>query len=222
MKRKVIAAALALSLALGACACAQEDTWYEFSADNTVMTVRLPAAEVEGYAWTFTVSDPAALDLITCEDTEDGAYIASFMALGNAQTDAELTLRCASEDGEAAYATRALTLSATAANELSLKASSVFEPCAAWCELSDENRVLTLRAEGTGWSFEIADPTIVELITCDDSDGAYAASFRATGEGQTEILLSDAEGLCSRKAIVSAEGGALLLLQAEEYTAFAE
>ena len=46
-----MAACLLLSLLCGAQAEALEGDWFELSAEDTVLTVRLPGDEANGYAW---------------------------------------------------------------------------------------------------------------------------------------------------------------------------
>ena len=42
-----------------------EALWYELSGENTVLTVRLPGNSKDGMDWTFEISNPEALELIT-------------------------------------------------------------------------------------------------------------------------------------------------------------
>lgn len=211
--KRIVLIALAFLLCT-CCAYAHEDAyWYELSAENTVLTVGL--TQIESGSWTFETSD--ALELITLEDGQYG-FVASFRAVEAAE-NAEILLQRTSSGGETLLC--ACTLSVN--ENLAAKAVDIRLPYAHWCEFSDENRILTLRAENAAWNFEIADPEIVDLITCDDSDGAFVASFMALKNGQTEITLHSLDGLSSRSVLVSAdESGKIQVLHTEETVSFEE
>lgn len=211
--KRIILIALAFLLCT-CCAYAHEDAyWYELSAENTVLTIGL--TQMESGSWTFETSDE--LELITLEDGET-EFVASFRAVEAAE-NAEILLQRTSSGGETLLC--ACTLSVN--ENLAAKAVDIRLPYAHWCEFSDENRILTLRAENAAWNFEIADPEIVDLITCDDSDGAFVASFMALKNGQTEISLRSLDGLSSRSVLVSAnDSGQMQVLYAEENISFAE
>lgn len=67
---------LVLALMLLACGAWAEDEsslmkdLYELNADETVLTVRMPANEAEGYRWNFEISNPDLLEMITAEDVQ--------------------------------------------------------------------------------------------------------------------------------------------------------
>ena len=72
-----MAACLLLSLLCGAQAEALEGDWFELSAEDTVLTVRLPGDEANGYAWNAEFSDEDVLELLTME-YENGQWAASY------------------------------------------------------------------------------------------------------------------------------------------------
>ena len=45
----------------------EEDAWYAFSAENTVVTVRLPSNTKTGLVWEYEISAPEIMELITGE-----------------------------------------------------------------------------------------------------------------------------------------------------------
>lgn len=209
MKRIILAALVFLLCTC--CAYADEDAyWYEFSTENTVLTIGL--TQMESGSWTFETSD--ALELITLEDGET-EFVASFRAVEAAE-NAEIRLKSSASEDESSCI---LSIN----ESLAVESICIRLPYAHWCEFSDENRILTLRAENAAWNFEIADPEIVDLITCDDSDGAFVASFMALKNGQTEITLRSLDGSSARTVAVSAnDSGQMQVLYAEENISFAE
>lgn len=211
MKRIIL---LALAFLLCNCAYADEDAyWYELSAENTVLTIGL--TQSESGSWSFDISD--ALELITLEDGET-EFVASFRAIKAAE-NAEICLKNTVFEDDMHIFTCLLSVN----ESLAVKSLCVQAPHMSWCESSDENRILTLRAPDAAWNFEIADPEIVDLITCDDSDGAFVASFMALGCGQTEIALRSSNGMSVRTVAVSSdESGKMQALYAKEMVSFEE
>ena len=70
MKKLICLLCALLLLAATPAALAEEETtaeenWYELSADDTVMTVRLPGNELSGLAWEYEISAPESMELIT-------------------------------------------------------------------------------------------------------------------------------------------------------------
>lgn len=67
---------------------------------------------------------------------------------------------------------------------------------AEWHEVQDG--ILTVRLplekEGYLWQVSVEDESILELLTQDDSDGEYAASFRALADGEASVSFSYADG----------------------------
>ncbi len=63
-----------------------------------------------------------------------------------------------------------------------------------WYEIDQEAGILTVRLpaekEGFIWNFTIDDTTLLELLTLEDDDGTFVASFRALGDGETVVSFS--------------------------------
>ena len=63
-----------------------------------------------------------------------------------------------------------------------------------WYEVDQDAGILTVRLpaekEGFIWNFTIDDTTLLELLTLEDDDGTFVASFRALGDGETVVSFS--------------------------------
>ena len=63
-----------------------------------------------------------------------------------------------------------------------------------WYELDKETGALTVRipAEKSGytWNFIIDDESVLELLTCEATEGTFVASFRALNDGESQIIFS--------------------------------
>ena len=63
-----------------------------------------------------------------------------------------------------------------------------------WYEIDQEAGILTIRLpaekEGFIWNFTIDDTTLLELLTEEDDDGTFVASFRALGDGEAVVSFS--------------------------------
>ena len=175
---------------------AEPETWYELSAEGTVVTVRLP--QEEGLAWTTEISDDTLMELITQEE-EGGLYVASFKAVDNQIGDVSLIFNLTDNTADAAHRTRVLEFTLGQEGQLNLLSALEQDPEADWCEVTDN--VLTVRlpedlSTGYRWDFEISDPEVLEMLTQESTEGedggagAYVASFRPLKEGQEELVLS--------------------------------
>ena len=223
--KKLMCLLCALLLAMMPAALAEEETtaeenWYELSAEDTVMTVRLPGNELSGLAWEYEISAPESMELIT-EETIVGedqgvggtptTFVASFRAIGSEGDHVSLIFRLTAEGEESPAMTYILETTQDGAGRLTL--NSVYEqtPFDDWCEMSEDNEALILRlpanaTTGYEWSYEILDP----VIECQNSDyipdkvegdlvgvgGTYVASFSAVKgkAGTSEIDLTYARG----------------------------
>ena len=172
------------------------DSWYEISADGTVVTVRLPLEA--GLSWTAEISDDTLMELIT-EETENDLYVASFKAVDGQIGDVSLIFNLTDDTAEAARRTRVLEMTLGEGGQLNLLSVLEQDPEADWCELTDN--VLTVQlpedlSTGYRWDFEISDPEVLEMLTQESTEGEnggagqYAASFRPLKEGQEELVLS--------------------------------
>ena len=68
----------------------------------------------------------------------------------------------------------------------------------AWHELDENTGILTVRipAEKPGytWDLTINDESVLELLTCEETEGTFVASFRALRDGETEITFAYTRG----------------------------
>ncbi len=103
--KRILTILLAAALMLCTAAFAEgnpNDSWYELSEDECVLTVRLDANATTGYEWTYSFSDDKALELLTEEYVEDehpegevgvgGYWAASFMGTFETAGNVDLTL----------------------------------------------------------------------------------------------------------------------------------
>lgn len=216
MKRIALFLLALVLLAATAVSFAEPTAWYEISAEDTVLTVRLP-----GEDWLFEISNPEALELITMETNE--GFIASFMSTANAQNTVSLILRRAENEAVAAEEIRVLEINATEANKLSVNAVLVSERAAEWVELDEEEIVLTVRLPGEDWSFEVVEPIVCELLTLEANDGAFVASFTTTMEefGHGQLVFAADDGLEYRAVdVFGCENGELSVTRVEVFEIF--
>ena len=180
--------------------------WYELSGEDTILTVRLPGNTKDGMNWNFEISNPEALELITMEvlegETEGMAgapttYVASFMSTASAENTVSLILRYASEDpSEAAFATRVLELNVSAENVITIASTLEQDQMADWVSFEDDCYMLLVKLaeqenEEFAWTLNISDTAILDLITCDTTEG-FVGSFIApmTATGNAQLILS--------------------------------
>ena len=106
------------------------DSWYEISADGTVVTVRLPLEA--GLSWTAEISDDTLMELIT-EETENDLYVASFKAVDGQIGDVSLIFNLTDDTAEAARRTRVLEMTLGEGGQLNLLSVLEQDPEADWC-----------------------------------------------------------------------------------------
>ena len=67
-----------------------------------------------------------------------------------------------------------------------------------WYELDKDTGILTVRipAEKSGytWDYTINDESVLELLTCEETEGTFVASFRSLQDGETEITFAYTKG----------------------------
>lgn len=199
-----MAACLLLSLLCGAQAEALEGDWFELSAEDTVLTVRLPGDEANGYAWNAEFSDEDVLELLTME-YENGQWAASYKATGRKTGLTELRLSY-EKDGAFPAATTVLDLSVNDAQKIEIESAKYVETYAdTWVEMSEDARVLTVRLDanattGYSWTYEIDNPAVLELVTAEyvpfeneegllGVGGEWVASFRGLTAGTAHLTL---------------------------------
>lgn len=235
MKKFIVCALALLMLVFSFAALSEEnaedakDGWYELSLNGEVLTVRLPGNTKSGLSWTFEISNPEALELLTMETVvgeEEGmagsptTFAASFIAIGNQARNTALILRCAADETEAAVYTRVLQLDISAENQIAVSSCQEISPFAQWVEMDEDGCVLTVRMPSADWSFDILDPGMVQLVTCDTSTGQFVASFIATMTeyGSTEIVLTLEDGRESRAVTLFVnESGMIFVERVDEF-----
>lgn len=208
--------ALAMYFAFGAVSGPVESDadWFEVT-ENTVLTISLPAIPSTGYEWSFDISDPEVLELITMEYVADvhsedmtgsgGTWVASFRGLKEGTATLLLT-KAASYDETSIADQRKLEINVD--DDLSLMVWDVDNGAELlWFELSEDETVITVRLpanETTGYAWGFAsEPEIMEHITeeylPDEGEdmmvgqgGTWVASFRAIPgmSGETQLILS--------------------------------
>lgn len=212
---------------------ASVNSWYEFSGEDTILTVRLPGNNKDGMDWEFEISNPEALELLTQEVIEGESegmagspttYVASFMSTASAENKVSLILRYVTDDpNEAASATRVLELNISADNVISVASVLERNQSADWIEYDMDNFILTvtLPAPENGsqdWNMSILNPEFFELITCETENG-YVGSFRSNleGAGFTELQISNGNTDFTVNLFAS-EAGDLFVEWAEVFT----
>ena len=199
-----MALCLLASLLCGAQAETFEGEWFELSAENTVLTVRLPGDETDGYTWNGELSDADVLELLTMEYT-DGQWVASYKATGEKTGLTELRLTYA-KDGAFPAATAVLDLSVNDAQAIEIESAKYVETYAdTWVEMSEDKTVLTVRLDanettGYSWTYEIDNASVLELATeeyvpyennegLEGLGGEWVASFHGLTAGTASLTL---------------------------------
>ena len=212
---------------------ASVNSWYEFSGEDTILTVRLPGNNKDGMDWEFEISNPEALELLTHEVIEGESegmagspttYVASFMSTTSAGNNVSLILRYANDEPtEAPFATRVLELNISADNVISVASVLERNQSADWIEYDMDNFILTVRLPAPengsqNWDMSILDPDFFELITCETENG-YVGSFMSnlSGAGFTELQISNGNTDYTVNLFAS-EAGDLFLEWAEVFT----
>ncbi len=154
------------------------DSWYEISADGTVVTVRLPLEA--GLSWTAEISDDTLMELIT-EETENDLYVASFKAVDGQIGDVSLIFNLTDDTAEAARRTRVLEMTLGEGGQLNLLSVLEQDPEADWCELTDN--VLTVRLP------EIFPPAIAGILKF-PTPRCWRCSPRNPPKGKTAARVS--------------------------------
>jgi len=144
--------------------------WLELSGEGRVLTVRLPWQE--GFDWGFESSDPS-LDLLTMEILGDEPgetemlWVASFLSMGGAQDEIQLTLRCG-EDGIVPKEIRTVTLTAAENGALTLVRAEIFPSAESWFAVDQAQKALYVclpsnPSTGFGWSAESSDSELLKM-----------------------------------------------------------
>ena len=218
--KKLLAAILVLILMAASAALAEEASpWYEVSAENTVLTVRLPGNSKDGLDWRYEISAPEVMELLTSETTDGESegmagspttYTASFKAVSGQTGNVSLIFVYAAEGEEQGVKTWVLETEVDESGKISLLSVYQQEESADWCMLADDGYtlVVTLPANastGYAWTADILDPNMLELTSeenaAGNSDllgapGTYTATLKGTFEqaGSTEISFAYSRG----------------------------
>jgi predicted secreted protein len=175
-----------------------EEAWYELSADESVLTVRLPIYDVQNEFWTVRIGNPTVIDLLTCEtlgdeegeiaDGQSAMWVASFTSFfEGGSTFMQFTRR--STDGKVLEA-RIIDVSTADAFVSVLRSSKD-----SFCYIGDDDSSLfvSLPANATtgySWSYSLSD---ADVLMCDEENyisdeapdgmdgvgGTYVARFSA-------------------------------------------
>lgn len=218
--KKFVTVILVLVLMLASAALAEEtNPWYEVSADDTVLTIRLPGNSKDGLSWRYEISAPEVIELLTSETTEGDSegmagspttYTASFKAVSGQSGNVSLIFVYAAEGEEQGVKTWVLETEVDESGKISLLSVYQQEESADWCALADDGYtlVVTLPANastGFTWTADILDPNMLELTgeetAAGNSDllgapGTYTATLKGTSEaaGSTEISFAYSRG----------------------------
>lgn len=210
----ILMALMMLAIPFAAHALAEEtELWYEVSNENTVLTVRLFGNEQIGLDWEFEISNPEALELITM-DTEEG-MIASFMSTANTANTVSLILRGMIDYEDAPAYTRVLELSINEKNEIEIISQLERDYFADWLHYEDSEYQLVIELPGSGWTFELVDDEVLELITAEETEEGFVASFMATMEkvDMTEIVFTSADGLTQHAVDMFVNESGLIMVE---------
>ena len=201
---------LAFTIVPGTGPAEMNPDWMEVE-EGKILTVRLPANPTTGYEWTFSISDPEVLELITSEYTPDagsenldgagGTWTASFR--GTASGLATLTLTYAASYDPTMVGDQ-VDIQVNVLDDLSLLTINVDEGALPWYESNPDKTVLVIRlpaneTTGYAWQYTI-EPEILELVTAtyeEDSSaeqllgagGTWIASFRGVPGSSGEAAL---------------------------------
>ena len=210
---------LMISLMLLLCAVpsmAQEENsavlpeWIELSADDTVLTVRIPLEDAQNHTCRFVLSDERVLSLLTCETIGDeagengqpmwvGSFMPSFDQLGH------VFLQLSVSDSEGNHLSSRM-LHLFVREDLSIEIVSFDED--SWFYLTEDSCSLNVSLKsnpttGFGWICAISDETILQCVSeeyiADPTDepvsgsgGMWNARFEAVGgaAGFVDLTLS--------------------------------
>lgn len=215
----------------------EEDAWYAFSAENTVVTVRLPSNTKTGLVWEYEISAPEIMELITGEtivgpgEGMAGApttYVASFRSIGSEGGHVSLIFRLMDSSAEAPVKTRVLEMELTPDGKLLPCSVLTQDPFADWCEVNlDDDTVtvaLPMDEEGGAWQAGVLDEGMLTPESEDVQAGMYTAIFRSANRPAEDVELSfrftNAQGIVDRTRsvyLIVREDGSLWIKRAEAF-----
>jgi predicted secreted protein len=115
-----------------------EPAWYALDEEASVLTITLPANETTGYAWTYTISEPEALELATQEYVADetdkdgagGTWVTSFIGTFKKFGNVDLTLNYQRSGDKEAAETRLVKLFISENNQIEVVSADITAPAA--------------------------------------------------------------------------------------------
>lgn len=201
-------------VALLVCSCAfamaEEASWYELSAEGTVLTVRLPGNSKNGLNWSFEISNPEALELITQEVIEgesegmagaETTFVASFMSTAGVENNVSLILHYNDGSAEADVKTNVLELAVDAENVITVNSVLEQDKNTDLMELGDDGYILTVTVPETapdGCTWEQDGGTALELITFETENGfvgSYMATMENAGSNELNVSCVNSDGV---------------------------
>lgn len=202
--------AMALACVSGVAETAAEtEAWYSLNEDEDVVTVRLPANATTGYEWTYEISNPERLKVVSAEYIPDenkeqmvgvgGTYVASFEGTFESAGFVSVKFTYArSFEADSEPSVRTLYLFITESNQLQV---------VPWYELGAENKVLTVRLsskqgeKGGTWQFTCSDDSL-ELLTSEtienENNEQWVASFAALSGRTGDVTITVAHTLAGQ------------------------
>ena len=204
---------LALLLCVPLCAMAQEAEpsdeavqWYELSAEDGVLTVRLPLGDVQKESWQFIVGNERVIELLTCEvigdeaeEGTDGAmWVGSFKSFSAEEGRTVIQFTRTDESGAVV---EARMLHIAAAEDTSLSVVNAVEN--SFYYLNAERNTLNVSLAGnstTGysWGYAVSD---ADILTCTAEE--YIAHPSEGMEGVGGTYTARFEGSFEKTGIVT-------------------
>ena len=238
--KRLLAAALACMLTLGAlvCACAEdtEEEWYTLEEGNTVLTVRLSGSSKTGLDWESEISAPEVMEQTSDErivGRSEGmagtpfTRVLRFAAKSGESGAVSLIFRYVYEDGIEIARTLVLEMLVDENGVLTLKSIYDQQPYDSWCETVGNTLTIYLPA-GCEWSYELLDPqALTPAKERMEEDGSLAISFQRAEAAPENIELvvsfaeSESRALHMRTITLQTEGDDLILVErVSELTTF--
>ena len=211
--KRIFCLILSLILMLSAAALAESaqpaalPEWLELSADDTVLTVRIPLEDANSDSCRFLFSAEGTLELLACEvigdepeERGEGMWVGSFMSAFERTGSVFLQLGVYDSEGTLLFA-RMLQLFVREDHSIEVVSCDADS----WFYLTEDQCELNIRLDsnpttGFQWTYEVSDEEILgcaaEEYTADPvegpvcgSGGVWSARFAATGSKAGHVLL---------------------------------
>ena len=206
-----------------------EEIWYEIT-NGAVLTVWLPGNTADGMSWDFEISSPMHFELLTHEVLEEAGgegegvpttYAASFAGFSGEEANVSIIFSYTGEGMEVPRSTRVLEMKLDEGNGITLLSVLKRDQTADWIEYNEEMEILTVRLpdDGDEWNITQTATGALELITCEETEGCFVASYFAAGEWTGDAEISFASGTDEIYTIRMdiGEQGEMLIKYAEEF-----